>query len=348
MSFATLNDNSCTARVQVSDWGAWWADVNLTEPVALSGSVAFKFADVEAKGTIVSGGTIDGKAAYRVVGGKGGWGKTLKRKPYLNDAGVKASGVIGDAAREAGETVEGAPTNKLDSHFVRAEAPLHLLAPQAWRVDFDGVTRFGKRPVIAYTGDGTRVRVAPDARVIEIATEVVGQLLPGVMIDGSLPATDIEYEITTTRMTVRVYAGRATSRRLLALRRIVESLFPDLIWRGSYEFRVVSQEGNRFNLQPVRVGTGMPDLGLVPARGHAGVRATVTPGELVMVAFADADPSRPFIFAHDVIDSIGWMPLFIELGEEPTLGIARQTDSVVCGGFGGVITTASIRAKAGS
>ncbi len=354
MSAGAINGTSATGmRWHVGDWGAWWVDVSLAEPLALArgAQVSATIAEVTGECTVVSGGVFDGKSAYRLVAGRGAWGKTIPRKPYMNDAGVKVSGIISDAAREAGEIIDSPPTSKVASHYVRDEGPanrvLHTLAPQAWRVDFDGVTRFGKRPTVAYSGDGTRTRIAPDASIVEIATETIGALVPGVTVDGSLPATDVEYELNASRLTVRVYAGRSSSRRLLAIKRIIDALYPDLKWRGSYEFRVVEQVGNRFNLQPVRVASGMPDLENVPARGHAGVRSQVTPGDLVMVTFADADPSRPFIFAHDEIDAPGWMPLFLQLGEEPTLGVARLTDAVVAGGFGGAITFASSRIKAG-
>jgi len=78
----------------------------------------------------------------------------------------------------------------------------------------------------------------------------------------------------------------------------------------------------------------------------AGLRADVQPGELVLVVFADADPSRPCVVAHDAPDSPGWMPLALELGGPGALGVARITDAVQAGAFAGVITFASARVKA--
>lgn len=352
MTLGSLNGVAATRmRVQIADWGRWWCDVDLAEPAVLAGAAAVVLADIAGSGTIVSGGAVDGKAAYRVVGGKGGWGKRIKAKGYVNDAGVKVSGVVQDAAREVGETVDGLPATKLAAHYTRDEAPaskvLQNIFPQGWRVDLDGVTRFGKLPIANYTGDGTRTKIVPDGRIIEIATESIAQLLPGVTIDGGLPATDVEYLLDASRLTVRVYSGLAGARFATAYKRIFDALFPDLKWRGTYEFRVVEQVSNRFELQPVRSASGMPELSLVPARGSAGVRATVQPGELVLVSFVDGDPSRPVIIAHDEIDGPGWMPLFLQLGEEPTLGVARLTDAVIAGPFVGAITFASVRIKAG-
>jgi hypothetical protein len=338
-------------RVQVPDWGCWWADVDLAEDTQLSGAVTLTLADKTLSGTIVSGGAYEGRAAYRIVGGGGGWGRTLDRKAYLNDAGVKMSNVIGDAAAAAGESVEGAPATRLGSHYVRLESTashaLNQLTPRAWRVDFDGITRFGARATVAYTGEGARSRVEPGGGVVEIATDVIETLLPGVTIDGSAPATDVEYLLDSKRLTVRVYAGTRTSRRLAAWKRIFEALFPDLKYRGSYEFRVVTQTGERFNLQPVRAATGMPELSNVPVRpGVSGARNNVTLGELVLVVFADADPSRPQVTSHEAPGGPGWLPLTLELGGPGALGVARQTDAVVAGPFGGTIVGGSVRVKA--
>jgi hypothetical protein len=220
-----------------------------------------------------------------------------------------------------------------------------LLAPKAWYVDFDGVTQFGARATVAYAGDGARTRIDPAGEIVEVATEEIGALEPGVTIDGSAPATDVEYIVDPKRLTVRVYAGARKNRRLDALSRTIEALFPDMRYRGVFEFRVVTQTGDRFNLQPARVASGFSDLPGVPTRGPAGVRATVLPGELVLVAFADADPSRPNIIAHDAPDAPGWMPLSLELGGPGALPIA-YVGSVVqvnpATGTGTVLTGSSI------
>lgn len=348
----TLGGYACTrARVQVPAWGLWWADVNLAEPAELSGRVSFVLADKTFSGTIMAGGVVNGRAAYHVVGGAGGWGKTLDEKPYRSDSGLKASTIINDTAAAAGETVEGAPTTRVGPHFARANGPasrvLHLLAPRSWYVGFDGVTRFGARTAVTYTGDGARTRPVPEARATEIATETIGDLVPGVVVDGLEPATDVEYELSDTRLTVRVYVGTGTTRRLSAIEKIVAALFPDIRYRGLYEYRVTGQTGERLDLEPVRVATGMPDLSSVPVRpGMAGLRADVALGSLVLVAFVDADPSRPAVVSHEAPDEPGWMPLFLELGGPGALGVARTTDAVVAGPFGGTIVGGSVRVKA--
>ena len=352
MSLATLNGAAIArATVQVPAWGLWFADVDLTDEIELAGRVTLVIGDVTASGTIVSGGAIHGKAAYRVVGGAGGWGKTVPRAGYSNDAGVRILNVLADAALACGETLAGALTTALGPHFARAEGPayrtLNALAPQAWYLGFDGVTRFGARPVTAYAGAGARTRVSPAPGVVEIATEEIAALIPGVTIDESLPASDVEYSLTAKRLTVKVYTGRKRSRRLQAFALLLDALDPSRIYRAAYEFRVIAQTGERLHLQPARVAIGMPELTNVPVRpGMAGLKAQVAPGSLVVVQFLDGDPSRPCVTNHDAPDAPGWMPIELDLGGPGALGVARLTDAVQAGPFAGVITFASTRIKA--
>lgn len=352
MSLATIGGATAVrARVLVGRWGLWWADVDLSGEVSLSGRQTLALADISLSGTVVSGGAADGRSAYRLVGGAGGWGRDLTAKPYQDDAGVRLDGVLQDLARETGETLADHPTTRLGPHYARddgtAYRTLNLLARDAWRVGFDGVTRLSAYPVTTYTGDVPRTRRAPGSQVIELTPDTLAPFLPGVVVDGASPASDVEYDLDSNRLTVRVYSSRSANRRVAALRRLILGLFPELRYRGTFEYRVVTQSGERLNLQPARVGLGLPDLARVPVRpGMAGLRALVLPGELVLVVFADADPSRPQVISHDAPDAPGWMPLQLELGGPGALGVARQTDPVQAGPFAGVITGGSFRVKA--
>jgi hypothetical protein len=358
----TLNGITVTrAEVFLSAWGVPWADVELDEPAELSGDVVLEFTGLTLVGTIASGGPYQGRARYRVAGGKGRWGSTVKRKAYANDAGVKASLVVRDAAGECGETLTGPlPTHAVGPHFTRPDGAasdvLNLVTPRAWYVSEDGLTRIGARPQTDYSGPAEVMRIDDAKRVVELSTDDLTGLRPGASVNG-LRAVDVVIRQTPKRLRVYLYGGQR-NRLTSALERLVLSLFPDIAYRGAYEFRVVNQEGDRLNLQPTRVSLGLPDLPRVPMRpGLAGARNNVQLGSLVVVQFLNADPARPIVTGFDAPDSAGWRPMSTELQVDPlagsvtiadgTLGVARQTDSVVAGPFGGTITTASMKARCG-
>jgi hypothetical protein len=354
VSLGTFAGNACArARVNVPAWGCWWAGVDLAEPETVAGATSLVLAGQAMACAVMSGGAADGRAAYRAVSGAGGWGKAITKKSYLDDSGVALSKVLGDLAREVGETIADVPNTRLGPHYARPDGyayeVLNLLAPKNWYVDFAGVTRIGQRPTAAYSGDAPRVRRDPYLGVIDLAVDKLDGLLPGVTIDGSQPATDVEYDLTPDRLTARVYAGAgsSTTARLELYAQLLAGLDPRARYRGCFEYRVVTTSGNRFNLQPVRLATGLDDLAAVPVRGPAGVSATVTLGETVLVVYVDADPSRPCVIAHDERDAPGWMPLFVELGGEGLLPVACATDPIVAGPFGGTIVGVPRRIRAG-
>jgi hypothetical protein len=352
MSLASLSGHTASqARVAWPAWGLWWADVDTPEPVELSGRVALDVAATSFSGTIVAGGAFDGRAAYRLVAGAGGVNKALPKKSYVNDAGVALANVLGDAAREAGEALTGAPSTRLGSHYARKEGEtfgdlLQRHCPSGWYADTDGTIRIGTRAATTYDGTALRVRVDPRGAVIDLAVDSLAGLAPGVQVDGSGPASDLQVDLTTDRLTVRVYSASPTTERLEAYADIIRAVFPSLAYLGVWEYRVVTQSAERLNLQPARVASGMPDLRAVPVRpGVSGVKAVVTPGELVLVCFADGDPSRPQVFAHDHADAPGWMPIAFQIGGPAALPVAYQGSAVVAGPFGGTVTLGSTLAK---
>lgn len=352
MSLAAVNGTAVTrANVALGRWGAWYAGVTLADDVELSGVVEFKIGGLTCSCAVVSGGALDGRASYYLVGGRGGWGKSLDAKGYSDDSGVKASKVLQDAADSAGESIAGLPATRLGPHYARLQGPAYRvladLAPSNWHVDLAGTTRIGTWPESTYTGTAARTRREAAFGVVDLATEDLAGLVPGVVVGGNPAASDVEWTLTSKRLTASIYYAPRANRRLEAFAKIIRALDPWAPYRSLHEFRVVVQSGERFDLQPVRTGPGLPSLRNVPVRpGVAGARNNVTPGENVLVAFVGGDPSRPAIVAHDAPDAPGWMPLSIEFGGPGALGVARQTDAVVAGPYGGAITGGSARVKA--
>lgn len=343
------------ARVYLPAWGAWYADVSIDGEHAITGAAVLVLNDLTLQGTVLSGGASLGRSDFRVVGGAGGWGKLLPKKSYANDAGVKLAAVVGDAAREAGETFDATSTSssaRLGPAWTRpadlACRVLEQVAPSAWYVGQDGITRLGRRAATAYDGKAARVSPIDRARRrLVLAADLLAPLVPGVVVDG-LEAVDIMHAIDADLgLRTTVYGrGIATASKLLdAYRKMLDQLDPDRVFRGTFEYRVVSLAGNRANLQPVLVSTGMPDLQRVPLRpGVSGAKSQLALGSRVLVTWVNADPARPEVVAFEDADGEGFKPVITELDAQTfvklgagLLPVARQGD--LAGGIFPVVTT---------
>lgn len=353
---ATLAGHKITSgRLNLPAWGVTWAEVSLDEEVTLTGRVSLVVADLTVSATVMSGGPGPlGRSSYRLAAGAGGWGATIAAKNYANDAGVKAATVLADAASACGEALDAAtlPTTRLGPGWTREEGPaartLEQIVPAGWYVGEDGITRIGKRAARTLSGATSVVAIDLARRTAVLATETIAALTPGITVQG-IEAVDVMHEIAPTgklRSTIWGTGPATTERQLTAFRRLLEQLDPDRNFRSVYEYRVVTQEAERLNLQPVRVSIGMPDLARVPVRpGVPGGKATHALGSRVLVAFVDASPARPVVLGFEEADGDGFVPTVLELdgtaikiGAGALLAAARVTDPVVAGPFAGTIT----------
>jgi hypothetical protein len=206
---------------------------------------------------------------------------------------------------------------------------LHWLAPRSWRVDADGVTRFGVPPVGVLESSVARGRVDRAAGLVELMADAIAGLVPGVVVEG-IAATDVVHTIEAGKLRTAIFGSRSgTTKRLAAHAAIVEALFPALRYAGPWEYRVVFQHGERLDLQPVRASLGMPELVSCAVRpGVAGCRADVRLGSLVHVEFLNQDVARPCVVAFDDADAAGFDPLALSLGagcDIVTVGAGTET-----------------------
>lgn len=333
-ALATLNGVIVTAcRVQIPAYGLWWADVEADTPTAISGAVTLVVDDLVLKGTIVSGGAREARFRYRIVGGAGGWGRSVTAKSYTNDAGVKLGTVLRDVAAECGESLGTVATSTVGTSYVRSVAPaarvLDELATRAWYVDEAGVTQIGRRATTTWAGQATRITDDAARGFLELAPAAasLSTLLPGAVVDG-VEAVDVEHEIdgATGKLRSTIW-GRGiadTSRLPEAFRRIVEAFTATHKYYAPWEYRVVLRSSERLDLQATRVSSGMPDLRAVRIRqGSGGVRVHPALGSLCLVSFVNGDPSRPVVTSYDDQDGAGAVATELALqagtpGAQPT------------------------------
>lgn len=175
--------------VRVPQVGTWVADVDFDNADPLPGPAA----DIVIGSTTLTG-TIDSalsgafleKQSLRIVGGAGGWSKTVTAQSWHNDAGVKDTLVLGATAAAVGETlVPPAQATRIGVDFVRAPGParrvLERLAP-AWYVDYAGVTRV-LRPTHTL-GDYSLLQFDPRNNVAELYVDDVSAVQVGDLLSG--------------------------------------------------------------------------------------------------------------------------------------------------------------------
>ncbi len=235
------------------------------------------------------------------------------------------STIVIDAARDAGEPLDATslPTTMVGSSFARESAPasrvLQQLAPEAWYVGEDGVTRLGRRAARDLTTPYRAEPVDHAAGSVRLASETIAAILPGVRVLG-LEAVDVEHHLrdgVVSSVLWGSFAGASSSRRAAAYRAIVEQSVPRVRFLGVTEYRVVDQTGDRLDLQCVKASARMPDLRRVTVRpGVAGSRADLALGSRVLVAFVDADPARPVVVGFEEAEASGFAPDVAELSAD--------------------------------
>lgn len=317
--------------------GVWLADVELLDPAALSGRVSLVIGDVTFTGTIdaqVSGTAHETLSRYRVVAGAGRWGAMLPPRGYHNDAGLRASVVLQDVARDAGETITDLPTTVLGVDYVRSAGPgsacLTSLAPEWW-VGTDGTTHGTPRPTTpAATGSYRVLSFDPRSRIAELeaTTDSLAPLLPGSVLSARLPEAmpvrALDVEVTASGFVARAELGSGPPR--------LQAAFSSLLARQQAPltpYRVLRMVGDRVELQATRP-TSDPDLGPISLfPGMAGLHASLTPGAEVLVAFVNGDRSQPVVTHFRGKDGSAWAPvsLTLDASTEIKLG-ANATETV--------------------
>lgn len=187
-------------------YGQWQAEVSTLSGTVAAGTATLRIADLAFTGGVVPGRSgLDGPEAWRgVIRGGMGWGTELGELHATYGGGpVKLSTVLGHLAADCGETIVQPTDALLGTSFARpvtvAGLPtrgrdvLSLLAARRitgpWRVDADGVTRFGVRA--APTLDPKRYRMGPRNLSMGYRKFYVDSLAgwaPGIIVDGATVA----------------------------------------------------------------------------------------------------------------------------------------------------------------
>lgn len=201
---------SCTAVLP--DRGVWSARADLVggkaPPVGVR--VVVNLGNLTLTGTVRLAEVYAQRAEVFVVGGADGWGKTVQARRYRADNGVQLSKVLGDLARDAGETLGplGALAGAVLGYaWIRPEGPaIHALEElgRPWYVGLDGATNLGTWPAVTRAGLRLGVEYRPSLRRAEITSpdDAFASLVPGSVVSGE-GFPELAIRSTTIRVTDR-------------------------------------------------------------------------------------------------------------------------------------------------
>jgi hypothetical protein len=188
--------------------GAWIADVKFDELITLTGVVSVTFGKLTLRGTIdpnFSGGFQLGSVA-RIVAGADGWRKIIPAKPYHNDAGIRATVIATDIARQVGETLATqGDVGRVGVDYVSQRGPaswvLDSLYP-LWWVDAAGVTQLRastvRPPVEVAASAYDLLTYDPGSKVATLALDDPSLVGIGTVIRGRLEAPIVVRALSLT------------------------------------------------------------------------------------------------------------------------------------------------------
>jgi len=207
--YADLNGNRIVSgSITVPYYGAWAADLSLSssEPLA-SGPMACRLTlgALVLIGTAYRTAPFTASRAARLVGGAGGWRKTIPKRAYFAAGGLPLSLVLGDAAMDSGETLSLAADALIGDHLTRPEGPaqrmLRKLVSLWWIDPATGATRVAdSRPSASIKTDFQIVSWRADLGQFRIATEALQDWLPG----NTFTAPTVPFEQTIASSTFHV------------------------------------------------------------------------------------------------------------------------------------------------
>jgi hypothetical protein len=228
MSFyATVNGTRATHMlIRIPYAGIWLATCEFDEGPVMSGKATVVLGPATYVGVVAQDyvGVYAVQTRARIVGGAGGWSKTLPAKHYHSDAGVNASTVVTDVARLAGETLGAMsyPIPKLGTDFVSESGPGSRVLEQVfgsrfpWWVAADGTTQSGQRPAVEVAGKYETMNYDPRTKVATIALEdpailQIGSVLRDKKMAVPLVVRELEFDVQPGSLRVMAWGRDLTS-----------------------------------------------------------------------------------------------------------------------------------------
>jgi len=359
-AYLSLNDQRViSGRVTFPRWGAWTAETVLanSEPISpAAGGCRIKIGNLALRATAIPGrmASFAGSRSVLMVGGFGGWRKVLPARGYTHPSGLMLSTILNDAARECGETIVVTGDVPVGPAFARrggreqdvAERVLRELLAGKWWIDTDGVTRTSDRAATPIKSAFTVEQWSGSRGRFLIATEAYEDWMPGRTF--SAPTVTTPQTISTVSIIaendgkVRLEVltdGNKEDRLQDQIRHIIRDEMASMGLAALVEYTVRAATPATVDLEVADPTTGWPSMLSVPMfPGLLGEKVTPNPGTRAVMAFLNADPTKPRLMHLDGIPLLATIDAttFVKIGQG-ALPAARAGD--LAAGIFPIITT---------
>lgn len=164
-------------------YGMWSADVTIALDDAVPDTGPLVVGNLTLQGFVYRQALYGGSRRLRLVAGYGGWRKPVPAQQYSLSSGVRASLLLGDAAKLVGERVNVPNDRIVGSTYTRtaglAADLLAELAGDAWFIDAAGVTQIAAWPTGAIRSSFLVTDQDGASGRITVATEDYAEWMPG-------------------------------------------------------------------------------------------------------------------------------------------------------------------------
>jgi hypothetical protein len=330
--------------VQVQKWslhwpkfGSWRADVLLAEGTEPTGKVTITCGTLELHGEVMRAWLDAADKPHAIVVGGLGW-QSLILAPlsYQSDGGVQLRTVLRALSAAAGEPVELPRDLTIGEYYecvasrpgepVRVADALDALVRDGycpnWRIDPDGVTRFGAREPSTVSARATLMSKSASLGIATYGLDDPAQFAPGSSVEGeAIERLDLRESDGKLEIDVFSSESKSTPNIREMVRRMVAAELDD---RKRTYVVVACHSDGRCDLTPPPDAPHLPELKNVQQWLIGGATFNAAAGDLAVVERREGRGSRPIITGFERVS-----------GSDPTAfpGAASQGMLVSSGGI---------------
>jgi hypothetical protein len=137
-------------------------------------------------------------------------------------------------------------------------------------------------------------------------------------------------------------APTAADRLLAAVRAIIRAEVPTFTYAGTYEYSVQGSSGTTVDLSPVDTSISLPSMTGLPVKPSilAEVVGGIQAGQLALVQFVNADPTRPVVVSLEMPSQTATLDATqtTTLGSNSTVSVALAAGTAPIARQGDMIT----------